>query len=58
MKKNQIELAVVKQIYFMQITINVKVGLLWWSSDQDSELPMQAVQVPSLVRELDPTCHS
>ena len=33
LKKNQIELAVVKQIYFMQITINAKVGLPWWSTD-------------------------
>ena len=32
LKKNQIELTVVKQIYFMQVNINAKVGLLWWSS--------------------------
>ena len=31
-------------------------GLPWWLSGQDSMLPMQAAQVRSLVRELDPTC--
>ena len=33
-------------------------GLPWWSSGQDSKLPMQGAQVPFPVRELDPTCHS
>ena len=30
-------------------------GLPWWSSGQDSTLPMQGSQVLSLVRELEPT---
>ena len=30
-------------------------GLPWWSSGQDSMLPVQGSQVLSLVRELDPT---
>ena len=34
------------------------VGIPWWSSDWDSELPMQGAWVRSLVRELDPSCHS
>ena len=29
-------------------------GLPWWSSGQDSKLPVPGAQVPSLVRELDP----
>ena len=33
-------------------------GLLWWSSGCNSTLPMQAAQVQSLVRELDPICHN
>ena len=32
-------------------------GLRWWSNGEDIELPMQAAQVQSLVRELDPACH-
>ena len=31
-------------------------GLPWWSSGQDSKLPVQGAQVWSLVRELDPAC--
>ena len=31
-------------------------GLFWWSSGQDSALPVRGAQVQSLVRELDPTC--
>ena len=34
------------------------VGIPWWSNDWDSKLPMQGTWVRSLVRELDPTCHS
>ena len=30
----------------------------WWSSGQDSALPMQRAWVQSLVRELDPECHN
>ena len=30
----------------------------WWSSGYNSTLSMQGPQVPSLVRELDPKCHS
>ena len=33
-------------------------GLLWWSSDWSSKLPMQGAWVPSMVSELDPTCHN
>ena len=33
-----------------------RLGLPWGFSGYDSELPMQGVQVWSLVRELDPTC--
>ena len=33
-------------------------GFLWWSSGRDSVLPMQGTWVQSLVRELDPTCHT
>ena len=33
-------------------------GLPWWSSDEDSTLPMQAAQIRFLVGELDPACHS
>ena len=33
-------------------------GLPWWSSDQDSMLSVQGAQVPSPVRELDPTCRN
>ena len=33
-------------------------GLRWWSTSQDSVLPMQEAQVQSLVRELDPTCYN
>ena len=33
-------------------------GLPWWSSGWDSELPMQGAWVRSLVRELDPTCRN
>ena len=33
-------------------------GLPWWSSGQDSKLPMQGAQVLFPVRELDPTCPS
>ena len=33
-------------------------GVSWWSSGEDSELPMQGGLVPSLVRELDSTSHS
>ena len=32
--------------------------LAWWSSGWDSVLPTQGFWVQSLVRELDPTCHS
>ena len=38
----------IKKIWYM--------GLPWWSSDWDSNLPMQGAQVLSLVKELDPTC--
>ena len=31
-------------------------GIPWWPSGLDFELPMQGDQVQSLVRELDPTC--
>ena len=31
-------------------------GLPWWSSGQDSALPMQGARVRSLVGELDPAC--
>ena len=31
-------------------------GLPWWSSGEDSALPMQGAQVLSLDRKLDPTC--
>ena len=34
------------------------VGLPWWSSGEDSMLPVQGSQVRSLVRELDPACIS
>ena len=34
------------------------VELLWWSSAQDSTLPIQGAQVHSLVRELHPTRHN
>ena len=33
-------------------------GLPWWTSSWDSEFPMQGTWVPSLVRELDPTCYN
>lgn len=33
-------------------------GPPWWSSGQDSMLPMQRTQVQALVRELDPTWHT
>ena len=33
-------------------------GLPWWSSGLDSILPIQGVQVQSLVGELNPTCHN
>ena len=33
-----------------------KEGLPWWSSDWDSELPMQGAWVRSLVGKQDPTC--
>ena len=33
-------------------------GLPWWSSGYDSSLPRQGARVPSLVRELDPTCRN
>ena len=36
----------------------VKEGLLWWSSGQDSALPMQGTKVQPLFRELDPTCNN
>ena len=32
-------------------------GTSWWASGQDFTLPMWEAWVPSLVRELDPTCH-
>ena len=33
-------------------------GLPWWSSGEDSMLSRQEIQVPSLVRKLDPMyCH-
>jgi len=31
-------------------------GHSWWLGGKDSVLPMQGAQIPSLVRELDPTC--
>ena len=31
-------------------------GLRWWCSGYDSELPMQGAPALFLVRELDPTC--
>ena len=35
-----------------------KQGHPWWSSPQDSTLPMQGAQVWSPVRELDPACRN
>ena len=35
-----------------------KLGLPWWSSGQDSAVPVQGAQILSLVRELDPMCHN
>ena len=33
-------------------------GLLWWSSGYNATLPIQAAQVQSPVRELDPVCYN
>ena len=38
--------------------LSTVLGLSWRSSGYDSVLPMQGAQVQSLVRELDPMCHS
>ena len=34
----------------------IKSEMIWWSSGSDSVFSMQGARVPSLVRELDPTC--
>ena len=39
-----------------QIYVLKRLGHPWWSSGEDSALPMQGVWVRSLVRELDPAC--
>ena len=45
-----------KKWRYKDVYYNTERGLLWWSSGQDIALSMQGVWVPSLVRELDPTC--
>ena len=38
--------------------LKTKRGSLPWQSLAKTPLPMQEVRVPSLVKELDPTCHN
>ena len=37
---------------------STSLGLPWWSSVKDSELPMHGAWVPSQVREQDPVSHN
>ena len=39
---------ILRKNYFKKVAL----GLLWWSSGEDSQLPLQGAQVRSLVREL------
>ena len=52
---NHFQLRAIFLPQFLQSKCSV-LGLFWWSSGQDSTLPMQGAWVPSLVGELDPTC--